>query len=82
MCIVRKSISGRKRSIHLANLGLIVFIASYCADKLNLGKETQSGMVFIVKFCSKEKKICLPVEDYTPTRRYKSAYDSNDDRST
>lgn len=40
-----------QRSIHLANLGLIVFIAGYCADKLNLGEETQSGMAFIVKFC-------------------------------
>lgn len=64
-CIVRKSI------LHLANLGLIVFIAGYCADKLNLGEETQSGMAFIVKFCG----------NMLADRRL-SAYDSNDDRNT
>lgn len=37
-----------KRSIHLANLGLMVFIVHYRADKLNLGEETQSGMALLI----------------------------------
>lgn len=67
-----------KRSIHLANLGLIVFIVHYRADKLNLGEETQCEMALLVKFRKRGKNAYLPTLTltftHTQTDRYKSAY--------